>query len=342
MFELNVDNTAEYLRQRGLIAPGADADVRPLAWGVSNLVLRASPAGGPDLVVKQSRKKLRTQADWFSRLDRIWREADVIRAIEPHLPRGSVPRVLFEDRENYVLGLEALDADHEVWKAELLAGAFDSAIAAAMGEFLGTIHRATAGNPALAERLGDRVIFDELRIDPFYRRIAAVHDAIRPAIERLIEQMLARQSCLVLADFSPKNILIVHPRRERRCALVDFETGHVGDPAFDLGFFLSHLCLKMVRHAGRAAEMRHLIDVFWERYRAHVGRGDSRRWPAAEDEPRIAAHLAACLLARIDGKSTVDYLAPAQQEAVRNCALDLLQQPPETLAQALDRIEPPR
>jgi len=44
--------------------------------------------------------------------------------------------------------------------------------------------------------------------------------------------MSAHRICLVLADFSPKNILIT----DQGIHLVDFETAHYGDPAFDLGF----------------------------------------------------------------------------------------------------------
>jgi 5-methylthioribose kinase len=44
----------------------------------------------------------------------------------------------------------------------------------------------------------------------------------------------------VHGDFSPKNLLIYG----NSLMLIDFEVGHYGDPAFDLGFFLSHLTLK--------------------------------------------------------------------------------------------------
>ena len=102
--------------------------------------------------------------------------------------------------------------------------------------------------------------------------------------------------------------------------MVDFETGHYGDPAFDLGFFLSHLALKGVRaaaasggDAGEDAFFR-LADTFWKRYRAQIAAVESD--PAFEDaglERRTVAHLAGCALARIDGTSPVDYL-PGHRE----------------------------
>src|SRR5262249_55535814 len=160
--------------------------------------------------------------------------------LEPLLPSGVIPRILFEDRENYLFAMEAAPADHSVWKQLLLEGETDAGVARRLGEHLSTIHRRTALRPDLEERFRDTTAFVELRVDPFYRRVAEAAPAVAPAIERLIDEMFATRVSLVHADFSPKNVLIAG----ERIVLVDFETGHYGDPAFDLGFFLSHLLLK--------------------------------------------------------------------------------------------------
>src|SRR5437762_14156902 len=100
MLELNADNALDYLRQHRWLGPGT-ARVEVLSGGVSNQVLRVSTAG-TRFVLKQSRPQLRTRDAWFSDLDRIYREQEVMQALEPLLPPGTVPRVLFADRENYV------------------------------------------------------------------------------------------------------------------------------------------------------------------------------------------------------------------------------------------------
>jgi len=46
----------------------------------------------------------------------------------------------------------------------------------------------------------------------------------------------------------------------------------------------------------------------------------------ADIESRAARLLPALLLARVDGKSPVEYLKPAQQSFVRGCAIALIQQ----------------
>jgi len=54
---------------------------------------------------------------------------------------------------------------------------------------------------------------------------------------------------------------------------------------------------------------------------------------------RTIRHLAACLLARVDGKSTVDYLPdPLMQDQVRSFALSLILDPPSTIQKANLRL----
>lgn len=345
MLELTAENVLGYLRATGRLDESTPATVVPLAWGVSNLVLRIEPAGGRHFVLKQSRRQLQTQAAWYSRLDRICREMDVMRALATLLPTGAVPHILFEDRENYLFGMQAVPADHVVWKAELLSGRADRQIALQAADYLAVIHRQSFDDEALRDQFRDRTVFDELRIDPFYRRIADVHPQIAPAISRLIDEMLATTICLVHADFSPKNVLIVRDVRDSsaaagRLTLVDFETAHFGDPAFDLGFFFSHLLLKTVLHADRAAEFLDLARRFRARYFQTAGDpSNGGAMSRMELERRTVLHLAACMLARIDGKSTIDYLNdPADLDLVRRFCLDLLLDPAESLDAAFDRI----
>ncbi len=352
MYEISEGNVVPYLQKTGRLTPESAAQAKILAWGVSNVVLRIHPDNGSDFVVKQSREKLRTKADWFSRLDRIWREVEVMRALGPLLPSGVIPQILFEDRENYLFGMEAVDAEHVVWKEELLAGRADATVAATLGEYLGTIHAATTGNETLWNAFGDRQVFDELRIDPFYRRIAQVHPDLRPAVSSLIDETFAISLCVVHADFSPKNVLLTNTSLEhrteipsRRISLVDFETGHFGDPAFDLGFFLSHLLLKSIRHAARSTEFLKLARDFWRRYRDTLtGIATSRSpgmalLPNNDLERRAIGHLAGCLLARIDGKSTVDYLnQPSEHNLVRDVSRGLFLDPPPRLENVFDEL----
>jgi len=337
MLELTPENVLDYLYESGRLQRSCTADVEWLAWGVSNVVLRIHPAEGDDFVVKQSRTQLRTEAAWFSRLDRIWREAELMQTLSHLLPAGGVPQVLFEDRDNYLFAMQAVDANHTVWKAELLDGKTELKIAATAGEYLASIHCGTYADAALEEKFGDREVFDQLRVDPFYRRVAQAHADLAPPIKNMIDEMFATAVCVVLADFSPKNMLITGGR----LTLVDFETGHFGDPAFDLGFFLSHVLLKTVLFRTRADDFLNLARTFWNAYtggmKQTTGEND---FSIHELERRTVPHLAGCMLSRIDGKSLVDYLPlPEQQELVRTFCRHLFLESPSTLDDVFNGLQ---
>lgn len=338
--EITEDNVIAYLADQGHLQRTEAVSAEALAWGVSNIVIRIDRENAPDFVIKQSRKQLRTQAEWFSQLERVWRELEVMQELHRLLPAGVVPEVLFEDRENYLFAMEAIDADHRVWKGELLDGRFNQDIARELGTYLSSIHAQSLGKAEYRERWGDWEIFDQLRIDPFYRFIVKAHPEIKDWVDALIAEMDAHRVCLVLADFSPKNILIT----DQQIHLVDFETAHFGDPAFDLGFFLSHLLLKAIHFQQAGDSCIELAELFWEEYVKNLcaTTGDGPEFDSLNPDElgkRTLHHLAACMLARVDGKSTVDYLPEASmQDQVRSYALSLILDSPDSLPEAYQRL----
>lgn len=358
MFLLDPDTTPDYLRQRGWLAPGQGCRVEELAGGVSNVVLRVQPLPeGPPIVLKQARPQLRVAQRWECPVERIWREADVLRwcqrllndACGAHGPGASsepggaslvlqapplpcrVPELLWEDRPHYVYAMSAAPSQARTYKQKLLTGALDDApcVARAAGWLLGTLHSRSWQHPGVGADLSDRQYFEALRVDPYYRRVQQVHPDRAAAIEDLIASLAKHRLCLVHGDYSPKNLLVAPDA----LWLIDFEVGHYGDPAFDLGFFLTHLVLKAV-HAGPAAESRlALVEDFWRAYMAQL---KPRIGAAALNalHARTLGHLAGCLLARVDGKSPVEYLTPQEQHRVRILACAWLAQRPDDLAAA--------
>jgi 5-methylthioribose kinase len=313
MFELTADNALDYLRERGWrLSESARAEM--LSGGVSNQVLRVDT--GPELLVlKQSRPQLRTRDAWFSDLERIYREQEVMEALEPVLP-GVVPHVLFADRDNFVYAMSHAPLQARVWKTELLDGNLEPALGAEAGRVLGIMHETSACEPERFRGFHDHQVYVQLRVDPFYVRIQERRPEVAGAVAVIIQEMLTRKEALCHGDYTPKNMLA----HGRGFTLVDYETAHVGDPTMDLGLFLAHLTLKALRLSSRCEEHVALMRAFWQAYirEAHFR-------PHAELEARGVRHLGVCLLARIDGTSPVDYLpAEGQRETIRRLGRAIL------------------
>jgi 5-methylthioribose kinase len=329
MFELTVDNALDYLLSHGWIEHGP-ARVQALGWGVSNVVLRVE---SPErtFVLKQSRPQLRTRDTWLSNIDRIYREQEVMQVLYALLPEPTVPQVLFSDRANYVFAMSHAPDGSRVWKETLLSGHVDLAVGERAGWILGQIHESTARNPSLVERFADHTVFVQLRVEPFYRRIQERRPEVAAAIEPIVNRLLTRKSALCHGDYSPKNILT----HAHGFTLVDYETAHLGDPTMDLGFFLSHLMLKAVKHDPAHQRYFDLTRAFWRGYAQVV-----RFRPLAELQAEGIEHCAVCILARIDGTSPVDYLPEeSQRETVRRFGRRTLLERPSSWEAVLDLCE---
>ncbi len=322
MREVSVETAADYLRSTARVPAAMMMEIEELTGGVSNVVVLVEMSDGNRWVLKQSRAQLRTDQLWFSRLDRIWNEASALALLDSILPPGTVPSVLFEDHANYLLAMTCAPEGSEPWKARLLRGEADHDRAKLAGRILGQVHRMTEGDTMLNRPpLADRTVFDQLRIDPYFRQVARVHVDLGTKIAALVEGLTAPvETTFVHADFSPKNMLV----HEGGFTVVDFETAHAGDPAFDLGFFLSHLLLKSFRVAKLGGDLEAAlgrIDAFWRGYLDEVDK--------TLEDPRVgrgAAYAAVCCLARVDGKSPVDYLHELDEDSVRRFAGEALLQ----------------
>jgi tRNA A-37 threonylcarbamoyl transferase component Bud32 len=265
-------------------------------------------------------------------VERIWREVDVLLICE-HLTRVSnfdsplrveTPRFLFDDRENYLYAMTAAPQGCVTWKSELLSGSARTDVAKSCGALLGHLHSNTWNNEVIAVAFDDRQFFEDLRLDPFYRQVARMNSDLKPAVEQLIDSTWNERRCLVHGDFSPKNLLV-----SGSCLfLIDFEVGHYGDPAFDLGFFLSHLMLKAFYHAPREQPYFGLVDSFWKNYLASM----SKKVSECEIERlmhRAILNFAGCALARLDGKSKVDYLnLEVRRRQMRQLCREIFADPP--------------
>jgi 5-methylthioribose kinase len=325
LFDLEANNAAEYLISRGISR--APLQITELGGGVSNTVLLIE-TNGRRFVLKQALGKLRVQDDWFSDRERIFRESAAMRWLAPYLPFGSVPEILFEDRENHLFAMSAASQEAQTWKSLLMAGQAAPRVAESVGEMLATIVARSWRDPEAQRVFGDQTVFDQLRIDPYYRTTASRHPDLRLHFERLISKMSCRRVSLVHGDWSPKNFLV----SRGAVMAIDFEVTHFGDPAFDSAFLLNHLLLKSFYRPEWSADFASAAQTFWRAYRG--GLPPDCHWI----ETATLNHLGCLLLARIDGKSPAEYITGSPlRERVRAFARGLIVQPPARVADVFDQ-----
>jgi len=312
------------MKRRG-IAIAAPA-VSELGGGVSNTVLLVE-SNTRRFVMKQALGKLRVKEEWRADRSRIFRESAVLRKLAEYFPEGSLPAVLFEDRDNFIFAMSAAPAGSLCWKDLLLNGEIRVETAERVGELLALIVGVSWREPAWENEFGDQTIFDQLRLDPYYRATARRHPDIAPAAARLMEESAARRVSLAHGDWSPKNFLV----DASRVMAIDFEVIHFGDPSFDSAFLLNHLLLKSFHRPEWADLYAEEAARFWEKFIAGVPR---EGWI----EAATLQHLGWLMLARVDGKSPAEYLREAEiRDRVRRFARELIVAPPDSVAEVFGR-----
>lgn len=247
------------------------------------------------MVMKQVLPKLKVKADWYSDVRRIIREQQAMQVSELLLPMNSVPRIIHSDVNDYTVVMTCTP-DHSVnWKSQLMEGDFQSLVAKNAGKILRDLHLNSRMLEAEKRQLFmDLTYFEQLRIDPYYRYLINQYPYLKDDILQLIDQLKKEQICLVHGDFSPKNMLVT---LELNVILLDYEVAHWGNPVFDVVFCTTHLMLKGW-FLGQEEDSHLLIRSFLEEYGLDVN--------------NLIQHLGLMLLARIDGKSTVEYLQDFQ------------------------------
>jgi 5-methylthioribose kinase len=330
--DLDIERPGEleaYLRAGGRIGRDESVCVRRLSGGVSNRVMLVEFGSGRKggWVVKQALPKLRVAVDWFSDPARIGREALGLRVLGEMLPAGAVPRLIFLDEERHVLAMSAVAEPHENWKAMLMRGEVDLGLVSEWGRMLGSIHREGAlRRPQLFIVFENRSFFESLRVEAYYEYTAGQVDEARSFYESLIRLMRQRRDSLVHGDYSPKNVLV----HEGRLVLLDHEVIHFGDPSFDVGFALTHLLSKAHHLAAHRDRFGAAAARFYEAYAEGMGLFDLGA-PGLD-----VSHTLGCLLARVAGRSPLEYLTAAQKQKQREIVLDLMGHRPSNVWALVD------
>lgn len=316
-------SVADALAAKGLLPGEGAPDFERLTGGVSSDIWTIA-RGGHRVVVKRALAKLRVAQDWRAPVSRNAADAAWLREVRTIVPEA-VPDVLYEDAAAGLFAMSYIEPSRApVWKSELLAGRVDPGFAAAVGSTMGRIHAATANKPGIAGDFANAENFHALRLAPYLEATAERHPALATPLAAMVAATAANMVCLIHGDVSPKNILV----GEAGPIILDAECATWGDPAFDLAFCLNHLMLKGLV----AADPGPLVESFSALARSYLDTTAGLAGPGIKG--RTATLLPGLLLARIDGKSPVEYVTDdAMKNRVRAFAIPRIAAAPRTLAE---------
>ena len=294
----------------------------PLTGGVSSDIWCVETEHG-FVCAKRALSKLRVAADWRAPVERNLYEARWLQVAQMAFA-GCAPELLGQHEELGVLVMRYLPpSDFRLWKKELHAGRVDITTAKELGEILASIHSYAAKRPEMAKEFPTEKIFYEIRLAPYLMATAEKHPHLADALHALVAQTQDNAKTLVHGDVSPKNILL----GKNGPVLLDAECATWSDPAFDLAFCLNHLLLKCLWTPPSTSDFLSSFAALAQAYLRGVD------WEQSQAlEARTARLLPGLLLARVDGKSPVEYITQdTQKNLVRRVATNWLVKPPTQL-----------
>jgi aminoglycoside phosphotransferase (APT) family kinase protein len=314
----------ELVRKACLCSDGENLTVETFGGGVSNVVSLVRGSGGA-WIVKQALPQLRVKDEWFADRTRVFAECECLRLVRDLVEGHPAPAVLFEDKDHFACVLEYAGDGSRNWKQDLMSGFVDRRVTCRVAIILAEIHSKTRGNERVKKEFGDDSNFHQLRLDPYLATTARRHPDIKPEIDEITSFLAKEKLCLVHGDFSPKNILLLP---DGRIWIIDCEVAHLGNPVFDIAFCTNHLILKSI-HLNSPAhldEAQALWSMYWS--------GN----PFADLEGEAVRTLSALMLARVDGKSPVEYLNDQGKDKVRNVSRILIQEREENFTTLVRRV----
>ena len=301
----------------------------PLTGGVSSDISLVE-TGGRRFCVKRALSRLKVAALWEAPVGRNAAEAAWMRAVARWLPRAA-PRVLGEDAEAGWFAMDYLaPEDHPLWKARLLAGIVEVDFAAAVGRDLAIIHARSAADPTIPTTFANDDTFEAIRIEPYPRATGRAHPELAARFDELAQTTLTTSARLFTATSVRRTSL---KARRDRCSSTPNAHGSAIPPSISPS--ASIICCSRARVK---APTGLAMSPLFRRSRAPISQASIGRRHGLE--ARAAALLPALFLARVDGKSPVEYLTrESERAAVRRCAEPLVANPPSRLRDVADAWE---
>lgn len=303
-----------YLKLEKHISYEVKCSVTKLTGGVSNKTILVETSCGKNWVLKQALSKLRVKSDWFCPPERLLVEAKGLKWIAQELNQEVTPEFIFLDEKQFILAMQAVEAPFKNLKEIFLSRNLSLRLVESMATILANIH--SSGKSSEARKLFDnKSFFEILRLESYYLYSAQQEPIVSKFLINLIEETREISETVVHGDFSPKNMLL----KNGKIILLDHEVMHYGDPAFDIGFSICHFLSKANWIKSMREDFLLAAKRYWEVYQNAMG------GVTAELEARACRHLLACLIARVKGKSPLEYFDEEASLRQWNASLKLVQ-----------------
>lgn len=304
-----IDQSKVIAELRGVgIDLGPSVSFHPMTGGVSSDIwLIASEE--QKFVIKQALPQLKVADHWAADVKRNLAEQDYIHFVRTFNAQA-VPQILLSDHSVPYFVMEYLGEPLQNWKMKLLGGHVEITQVKKAAALLAEIHNHSLTDISLSERFDHLDGFYALRLEPYLVTTGVRNPELGKYFSAEVERLMENRSVLVHGDFSPKNILV----SADRLVLLDHEVACWADPSFDVAFMINHLFLKLLYHHPEpvAQNFTEIPLLAWDTYFDAIALHDVEKL-----KTQSAKLLLMLMLARVDGKSPVEYLNQEKKNWLR-------------------------
>jgi len=276
-----------------------------------------------EFCVKRALAKLTVKEDWFAPVNRSNFEAEYFKTCK-NINKLAFPKILGHDKKKYILAMNWYNKDqYKLWKSSLLKKYIETKDGKRVAEILVKKHAHFFNKKAIKDKFSNDKTFHAIRIEPYILFTSNSYPQYKKLFDKNIDNLSKNKKTLIHGDFSPKNILI----GKDSPVILDAETACWGDPVFDLAFCNNHIILKSILNFEIKDKYISLSKCFLDTYISFLN------WENKDEFiERFLSLVPIFILARLDGKSPVEYFQKGHIERSRGLAKKLIENNVKTLS----------
>ena len=290
-------------------------DFTKITDGVSSDIWYVKTEKGLEFCIKRALEKLTVKEDWFAPINRNNFEAAYFKACQNIIP-NSFPKILGHDDKNYILAMEWFNPkSYILWKKKLLDMTFEIKDGKTISNILNKKHAYFYNKSNYKKQFENDKTFFDIRIEPYILFTAKSYPQHENYFFNVAKSLVSNKKTVIHGDFSPKNILIGSDFP----VILDAETACWGDPVFDLAFCNNHIILKSILNLSNKKKYMSLSKEFINSYI------DNINWEEKSNlRDRFLKLTPLLILARLDGKSPIEYYKDKHIKKARALSLKIL------------------